>query len=653
MARSAPRSGLQVDSARRIGVAGHVEHLVVRPAGVVDPSLDYLKPQQRRAPPIALRRHDESGSGAGSLRRQVAAHGHAARIAGFHGRRAGVIGKIPAAEETRADAGSRGSEHLTPLQRIEQGVARVFHRPHSGQAARVGVQPDGVDRAGGQALGEIRFGHVVAGPVTLVNLTRGRQVRVGRADHTELVRVCSKVAPDLQAVQQDAAVIVIGGYASGVQAGPNPGLAFPAKRRRIVFRRLPAIVAAHFLHVAQLVGTAQNAGQSVEALGAALVLKDLHDRLKRIALPRQLSGALPGHGSAVAGWNQRAGTQVRAVRYGQDLATRNAVQALAGQTVPEFVVGRRLETGDRQCRHLVVAEDDVAVVGVAVRRATVLVGHEGREAAVRGPVVCRFGHLAGALPIGPRGFQAAAAVLAADVGAARRHVSRQAPHEEENRRRPALAKRIAASAGVGLAVGVRTQREFAEELRVIGYRREVERRADPADSLRLAAFRVRRKRDFPASRKSVGIGRQRRHAQGPRIVGVGSVYVQITEIGVAIGVSIRAGLPLFRVTHEPPGRNGGRLLRRVNIPTRVAGSCRGAAARQRGPDDRARNLCEYGFPDLHISLPPRSHGPAEPKEQQPSRARSQAWKRTAPRPNPEAASPHLRSRTRMPRIRAR
>ena len=82
------------------------------------------------------------------------------------------------------------------------------------------------------------------------------------------------------------------------------------------------------LEIAELVGGAH----SGQALGAALVLEDLHQRLQGPA-PRRIGG---GQRRAVGVLGQKGLplTEVRVVRNGQDVAAVTGVQTLAAEAVP-------------------------------------------------------------------------------------------------------------------------------------------------------------------------------------------------------------------------------------------------------------------------------------------------------------------------------
>src|SRR5439155_20411188 len=103
-----------------VGIAGDLEHLLVRlPAGI-DPAFDDLYPLQRRTgsgrrPRIAEREDAEARAAAAADRPDLAAHRHAAGVGGR-----GEVGvaaaeiRLTAAEEAQDGASSAGAVDLAP-----------------------------------------------------------------------------------------------------------------------------------------------------------------------------------------------------------------------------------------------------------------------------------------------------------------------------------------------------------------------------------------------------------------------------------------------------------------------------------------------------------------------------------------------------------
>ena len=234
----------------------------------------------------------------------------------------------------------------------------------------------------------------------------------------------------------------------------------------------------------------------------------------------------------------------------QHIASLDALEALLGQLVPQFDVRGRFDVGDRVLGHPVVAENDVAVVVVALRRARMFVTHEGGEAAGRGPVVRLFGHVAGALPQGTRGLKTVRAAFAANI----RHALGVLADDYANERRQPFSAFAAQEPArvdvVHLAVFIKTELHLAEELGVIGDRREIQRTLKLLSHEHAAVLGIGRDRNGLSFGEAIRVGRSSSRAERTGVIREGRMDVQVAEIRVAVGVAVHADLPVLGVCHQ-------------------------------------------------------------------------------------------------------
>ena len=218
--------------------------------------------RSRFAPTRALDRVDqEAGSLASRSFREVAAHGDAVGVADLRQvLLAGIVrGVVPPTEEPHADSRTRGRVDFFTQERVEESRTVVGFRPDAGHSRgrHVGAEPLDADE-GAEGIGRRRIEGCL--PVEVVFLGRRHpRVRVGRADHPELVGVDADLRFELEAATERGA---------GEVAGANRG--FRARSERLGVDRV-----AEGLEVGELVGGREDG----VGLRVALDLRDLDDGL--------------------------------------------------------------------------------------------------------------------------------------------------------------------------------------------------------------------------------------------------------------------------------------------------------------------------------------------------------------------------------------
>ena len=363
---------------------------------------------------------------------------------------------------------------------------------------------------------------------------------VGAADEAEAERVCAQPSFQGQAILQRVAHHVAQRVA--------------LDRRRPLVGTL--VRPGKLLEGAQLVGGAgADPGQPIEAaFRGALLLVDLDQRLERLA-PLRLGGVgrileLP------------PAAQVRVVGDDQRVAARAGVEALGLDGRPDALrqaAGEGFQMARRECRHVVVAEDDVAVHVAADRAGGVLVADEGGEGARRGAIVGLLGRGLDLVP--DRNGRGVAVDAWKRAEAERRRRIRDAGGEQPGDRglEPVAQVRLgAAEDGAQRIVEHqrargRAQIDLAVELRVVGDGREVEGTIDGMRHARLGFGVVGQPELAPTPREIVRVARS---DAGSRDVGVGRVAgvdVQVAEERLTKRIGAIARLAGFGPL---PGRRG-------------------------------------------------------------------------------------------------
>ena len=278
------------------------------------------------------------------------------------------------------------------------------------------------------------------------------------------------------------------------------------------------------------------------------MLEDLDDRLalqadRGVALPpfRCLRNAAVGRHAPVG--------QVGVVGNGQVVAT---VRLGAGgiQSRPKLAVDGRFKIGDRQVRHLGVAEDDVAVVVGGAWSARVLIADETGEGALLTAVVGGLGGLHYPPPRLGRRLRAESAVLPAQGFDAHWRLHVDGLGEQHH----ALLL-IHSIAGAELRVvaggaGRAAQRPLTEELAMVRDRQEIQGPVDAELPGRLAVLVQRPKGDGLPLGEAVRILRGGAGGVGGGVKGIAGVDMHIAEQRLAQRLVVQARRPLLGVAHQ-------------------------------------------------------------------------------------------------------
>ena len=395
-------------------------------------------------------------------------------------------------------AGSAGAVGFPALHRGEERSAAVLLGPEHREAARVELEI--VGEALGQAVAGPHAGAAVSGVIHFGHQARcGRDVRVRGGHDAELEGVGAEALAQAQPFGEPGAD----------ETPPGRG----ALRDEPGALGTEAVV-GELLEVAGLV--AGPAGGHV-ALGIALVLHDLDQGFEARAASRLLG--IDREVDVVAGFDpgrleHPAGRDVGVVGDGHGVASRERVDAVGLQPVPEIDGRGRVEPARRAVGYAVALEDHVPVEVVPLTdRGRPLVADETREAAGGASIVGLLGRgldLAPHRGVLPRG--SSPIVLPAEAPVPLQDQRARGDQLEADAADVALQP--ADRMGVALERGIVADADVAKQFGVVGDGGPIEglRQLDPAKGPALLAEGLDSEGLAPG--EAVGVARGRRACPG-------------------------------------------------------------------------------------------------------------------------------------------
>ncbi len=444
----------------------------------------------------------------------------------------------------------------------------------------------------------------VSGVVVLLGATRARAMRVGAADEAHLEGVGARRPfqgePCLEGVADHVAL----GEAIDRDVGRLLRQDFAIDRAQHL-----EIVALDLLESAELIGGSHAAaGEAIEAtLRSAFVLSQLDQGLE--------VGALLPFGRRRGVAKHQSARKIRVVRDREHVAARPGVEALLPQTLPEAGegLGARLVARNRHRRHVLVAEDHVAVKVVTLGRLRVLVSDEAREAAGGRAVVGVFGGPLDRLPgVAARRITVRERAREGLRGLVLGHAGEARPPARGHELGPVVARAShhAMRPPVAEAPGVhRADADLAEEFGMVGHGREIEGPLN-AGLDRLLAEGVGQ-RDLLTHRIAIGGRGVVSLARDVGVERVARVDVEVSEHRAPERIEVAAGLALLGPL-EGGGAGGGRGLggsgRRERACRRGGclrqGDVRGEAGQQKDQPREGRSASR-GLHPVNLSRGPR------------------------------------------------